>query len=540
MTLKIKGTSITETSIIDSITYERNYQSYNALSKSINRLKDDLITLGYYDTEELDRKKTEDNIFNIQLKLGNRYKKIQLNITSKESLQFYLKKAGFSTKEDQVVIGTAFAKALLEQLTIIAANNGKPFSVFQIRNISRANDSTLRGTLFTKEDTTRYINKVIVEGYEKMPTSFLKRFANLKSGTPFNRQKLLEKQKALNNLPFVAVKKDLEIQFTKDSTNLYLYLNKQRNNSFDGFLGFSTDETTNSLKLDGYLDLVLRNNLNYGESLIINYKSDGDDQSQLRVSTDLPYLLGSPLGLNAELYLFRKDTTFSETTQEASLYYQASPRIRINGGYKYKTSDNLLEANDAINNIDDYVSNRGTLSFTYKQLSANVLFPEQRFFKAQGEIGQRTSDILTEDQLGLDLIARNIFNLNNKNAIYIQSASQILFSDSYVTNELYRFGGITSIRGFEENSIFANLYSVLNTEYRYVINSSLYIHSVLDAAYFENELVNAKNKLISIGFGAGLNTKAGLFKVNIANGKTEDQQFKFSNTKVHLQLIARF
>ncbi|RMB62805.1 hypothetical protein EAX61_04290 [Dokdonia sinensis] len=539
LNLKILGYTDIETEIIDSLSYQRKHQEYQSISQTIEKAKNDLVALGYYDTKEIDRKNFTDNTYSVRLHLGNRFKRIILLIDELSSLPSYLKGTGYPIQENWIDVETAFAKALLEQLTIIAANKGKPFSSFQIQNISKRNDSILQGELKITEDTIRNINNIIIQGYDKMPMSFIKRYAGLKSGTLFNRQKLLEKQEAINNLPFVTVKKDLEIQFTKDSTNVYLYLNKQRNNSFDGFLGFSTDET-NNLILDGYLDLVLRNNLNYGESLILNYKSDGNDQSQLKVSADLPYLFGSPLGVNAELYLFRKDTTFSETTQQASLYYQASPRIKINTGYQYKTSDNLLDIPGLTSNISDYTSNRGTLSLTYAELSSNVLFPERRYFFAQGEMGQRNTTDFSEQQLSFLTVARNIFKLNDTNAVYIQSATQILFSDSFVTNELYRFGGITSIRGFEENSIFANLFSVLNTEYRYTINPGLYVHSILDVAYFENELIDAENELISFGFGAGLNTKAGLFKINIANGKSDGQEFKFSNTKVHLQLQAKF
>ncbi len=43
--------------------------------------------------------------------------------------------------------------------------------------------------------------------------------------------------------------------------------------------------------------------------------------------------------------------------------------------------------------------------------------------------------------------------LNSKNSIFIKNQSYYLQSDSYVINELYRFGGINSIRGFNENSL---------------------------------------------------------------------------------------
>jgi Outer membrane protein len=113
-------------------------------------------------------------------------------------------------------------------------------------------------------------------------------------------------------------------------------------------------------------------------------------------------------------------------------------------------------------------------------------------------------------------------------------------SDTFITNELFRFGGITSIRGFDENSIDASFFSVLNTEYRYAFNASIYMHSIIDIGYFENQVFLQKEKLYSFGIGLGLQTKAGLFKLNIANGNSNKQDFEFSNTKIHISLTSRF
>jgi len=141
-------------------------------------------------------------------------------------------------------------------------------------------------------------------------------------------------------------------------------------------------------------------------------------------------------------------------------------------------------------------------------------------------------------QLNLD--AFNIFNLNNKNAIYLRTKGSYLISDSYYENELFRFGGINSIRGFEENSLFASLFSFINSEYRFQLSNSIYIHSIFDAGYFENKITDTQQKLFGYGFGFGILTNAGLFKLNYANGKTEDSNFKLSNSKVHLSLTANF
>ena len=154
--------------------------------------------------------------------------------------------------------------------------------------------------------------------------------------------------------------------------------------------------------------------------------------------------------------------------------------------------------------------------------------------------GDRTNDLGNLKQSIYNLDTYKIFNLNNKNSIFTRLNGAILTSDDYLDNELFRFGGINSIRGFEENSLVANLYAVINTEYRYRLSNSLYVHSVIDAAYFENQLTNSKEKLFGFGFGLGLLTNSGLFRLNYSSGKTENRQFKLSDSKVHVSLTATF
>jgi hemolysin activation/secretion protein len=143
------------------------------------------------------------------------------------------------------------------------------------------------------------------------------------------------------------------------------------------------------------------------------------------------------------------------------------------------------------------------------------------------------------NQLQYLLKTSKVFNLNPKNSFYIQLQVQGIDSDTYLFNELIRFGGINSIRGFEENSINASRLGVLASEYRYQLSPSLYVHTIIDAGYFETPIVSDQ-KLYGFGFGFGLLTDAGLLKFNLANGQVENQTFKFSDSKIHLSLRATF
>ncbi len=254
----------------------------------------------------------------------------------------------------------------------------------------------------------------------------------------------------------------------------------------------------------------------------------------------MPYLFKSPFGVGAELTIFKRDSTFSTTDQQFRLHYQAGPNLSLSTGYRAYESSNLLDEVIVGSTVLDYNSRYVLVGASYQKPQIQNFSPIKTRIELNGEIGNRENDLGKQDQFRVTGRLSHIFNLNLRNSIYLNSETSVLSSDDYLTNELFRFGGINSIRGFSENSIDASLFSVFNTEYRYLFNATTYIHSIIDLAYFENNVLNLSEELYSFGLGLGLNTEAGIFRFNIANGISKDQQFKFSNTKIHISLSSRF
>jgi hemolysin activation/secretion protein len=130
--------------------------------------------------------------------------------------------------------------------------------------------------------------------------------------------------------------------------------------------------------------------------------------------------------------------------------------------------------------------------------------------------------------------------LNKRNSIALRNQTFVLQSSSYLTNELFRFGGINSVRGFNENTLQANFVSALLSEYRYTLSNTLYLHSVFDYGYFQDQTTNINGNLLGIGFGFGLLNKNGLLNFVYANGTTNDQAIKLNNSIVQISLKTIF
>jgi hemolysin activation/secretion protein len=102
---------------------------------------------------------------------------------------------------------------------------------------------------------------------------------------------------------------------------------------------------------------------------------------------------------------------------------------------------------------------------------------------------------------------------------------------------------MSSIRGFAENSLQGNSINLLLTEYRFLANQNLYLHSILDYGLYQDQTSpeNKKfNNLISVGIGIGILTSNGLLKLTIANGTINNSNIKFYNSILNLSYNVKF
>lgn len=488
--------------------------------------------------------KTNDSTFATNFTKNNKTNFVSIRNWKLLSKKIQKKAAPVSTNKTPVFKIEAI-KSLMKSLNQGYSENGDPFNSIRLDNLKQQRD-TLYADIIIKTTKKRTIDSLVINGYKKFPVSFLKYYSGIKKGTVFNRTKIKSQTELLNSLPFASNERSAEILFNPVQTVLYLYLQKKNANNFDGFLGFSTDEESGDLTLDGYLNLNLINNLNFGEEIALTYKSDSEEQQLFQLNLKLPYLFKLPLSLEASLEIFRQEDEFSSTEQKIGFSYAFSQKLETLLGYKNIESADLNENENLVSinqNFDATFINSET-RFLVRQDSK--LFPYKTRVIFSSELGNRKQGDVTQFKLGLNF--QQIFQLNTRNSIYIANNAQFFQSNNYLANELYRLGGILSIRGFEENSLRASLYNVLNTEYRFQLNNTIYVHSIIDFGYLDNqaprttgsdETVGSEN-LSSFGVGFGMITKAGLFKLNYANGRSSSIPFEFNNSKIHISLTAFF
>ncbi len=540
LTLSIKAEKPISKGIMDSLQMKTTFKDFNSLKNEADTLYLKFQRMGFIESELLSLTKENDSSYLANFSLGKKFHHIKVFYLNEDFTKKELQQVSSEVEGPYFILPFEKISLSLRKLTALRNQKGNAFARVKLSDFEKDENENLSATLVVENGNVRTVDSIVVKGYEKFPRTFLKYYAGVRKGKIFNQKKLVAQNENLNGLGFVSAVKPPEALFRRDSTTVYFYLEKQNNNLFDGILGFATDEETQKLTFNGYLNLELNNNLNYGEQLLINYKADGKEQVNFRAKLTLPYLFNTPFGLSGELKIFKRDSTFITTEQQIRATYQIDPRSTVYAGYKGYESSNLLDEAIAGIPIEDFRSQFFIVGGSYIKSQNRKLFPVKTGVFLDAGIGSRKKDGMSESQLGVETVLNNIFNLNYRNSIFIQNQTSALFSENYLVNELFRFGGINSIRGFNENSIDASFFSIINTEYRYQFNDGIYIHSIIDLGYFENDTISIKQNLYSFGFGLGLNTKAGLFKFNVANGNAQDSDFSFSNTKIHISISSKF
>ena len=532
--LKIEGSSDKENNTIDSITYSPTHINLKSINSEINNLSEKLLKLGYIESIIIENKRVTDSTFKAQFSLGKKTDSLYifLNKQSKEDLKTLI-----VLKSDTIKLAFKEAESFLNKIVNDLENKG--FSLAKIKLINfRKIGNSLFAELKADIGFQRQVNDIVVNGYDKFPKGYKANIKRLYRNKTFNQENLKKIYSDFEKYRFVSQTKYPEILFTKDTTKVYVYLEKSKPNKFEGFIGFSNDDQKD-VKLNGYLDLLLVNTLNSGEEFSLYWKSDGNDQKTFNIALELPYIFKSRFGLKGNLNIFKQDSTFQNTKTAIDLGYYFNYNSRVYLGYQSSESSDIQNTNNS--SISDYTNSFFTTNFEFTDFKNNdFLFPEKTRINIKAGYGTRISKLETNKQLFFNIDLKHNLYLDDKNSFNIKSQNYYLISDQFILNELYRYGGITSIRGFSENSLQANILTSIMTEYRYLIAPGIYAHTITDYAYFEDQTSSNKGNLLGIGFGFGLLTKNGLLNLIYANGSANNQEIKLSNSIIHISFKTNF
>ena len=347
--------------------------------------------------------KLNDSTFYFKYNLGKKINlaRIYIGIKSQENV------AGiYSIKNDTLIIPYEEIEAFLNATLKKLETTGFSMAKVKLVNIQKTKDF-LSADLSITTEIKRQVNDIVINGYDKFPEGHKKNIIRLYRNKVFNQKNLDKLYNDFEKFRFVKQSKYPEILFTKDSTKIYVYLEKTKPNTFDGFVGFTNNENKKVI-FSGYLDLVLNNILNSGEKLSLYWKSDGQDQKTFNLGMELPYIFKSPLGIKAELNIFKQDSTFQNSKTAINLGYYFNYNTRFYIGYQATESSDIQNVNSST--ISDFNNSYLTTTLEYVDFkNDDFLFPEKTSFDLKIGTGKRDAKLISDNQFFGSLFLKHNF-----------------------------------------------------------------------------------------------------------------------------------
>lgn len=541
---------------IDGINKTGSFKDSLSRGFFLNRLVDSLQREGYL-TAFIHSKTFSRDTLAAQVKTGERHHWIVLRRGNLDRDAFL--KKGF---EEDIFRGRPFdfndLKKLFYEILDEAQNSGFPFASVRLDSIVSQENSIGAAIDFDPGPFITF-DTVQVTGTSKIQPLFLSRLLGIVPGGVFSQKKIDRSKDILKNLPFVQAVGEPQLSFQNQEARLYLPLDDRRINSIDGIIGVLPNQTAdNRILVTGQFDLALYNVGGRGRNYQLNWQRLSQYSQNLRIAAEEPMLLGSMIDLKASFSLLKEDTTFLNRDFRVDFGYKVSPAFSF-GFFSRRQAGNLLSVaqwaeSGLFPDFADFRYNSYGISMAWNRLD-DVFWPRQGWF-AEYESGIGNKKLLQNTglpasayqdvdprstQYYVTAVLERHVEVSPRWGILMRASAGDMDSRNLFLNDLFRLGGLRSLRGFNENFFFANRYVYANFEPRYYFDKYSYFLLFMDMGRIQNKRIAGDlEKPLSFGGGLSMETDGGVFSFIYALGQSSSQLLGFDFSKIHFGYTGRF
>jgi hypothetical protein len=447
-----------------------------------------------------------------------------------------------------------------EKILTYCENNGHPFASIKLDSIKISGNS-ISACLNLQKNNLIKIDSIVNRGKAKISSVYLQSHLSIKNGDLYNESLVKKIGTRIKELPFVREKIPFRVLFPGENAKVELFLEKKNASQFDGIIGLLPDNTTGKILLTGNAHLKLNNSFNRGEMFELNWQRLQVQTQDLKIHFVYPFLLKTPFGIDAAFHLYKKDSTYLEVNPNFGIQYLLPGGNYIKAFVNFKQMTLLSTSGlQNVTTLPPYADiNSSLYGISYKSEKLDYRLNPRKGYSILTTIGAGNKTIkknpnldatvysglkLNSAQYSAELNAELFIPIKNRSTIKLGNRSAYLQNENLFQNELYRIGGLQTLRGFDEESIYASAFSIFTVEYRYLFEENSNIYFFGDGAYYENQSISFTGDRYDtpFGFGTGISfeTKAGIFSINYALGKQFNNPINLKAGKVNFGIVNYF
>lgn len=564
----------TDSALIQNLNYQPFFGSENERQTEM-----DNVLLGFYSqgflTATYLNKQIEDSILTVTLALGQPYKWVHLdrgNIRPEVFADAGFREVNFLNKPFTEV---GFTK-LMDGLLSYYEDNGYPFAEINLDSIT-VKEEGISARFNVNKHRLITIDSIQIIGNSTLKRNFIYNYLDIHPGDMYSEAAIKKIDKRIRALPFIKLIVATRVFFYEKGARIILAIDDKKADQVDGIIGFAPNTNTSSAKerllLTGELHLKLQNILGSGKAFELNWRSFLERSQELNTRLQWPYFMGTKAGLDLGFELLKFDTLYLNVNTDLGVQYLFNGTDNAKF-YLNTLSTNLLSVDTTTirntrklpstsalrTNIYGVQINRQNLDYRFnprsgynlkldvgigkKRIRRDSKIAQVKFNEGNGNYTVYDSVELVSTQYRLGINFRYFFPVKLRSTFMAAVDGRHLVSNQIFFNELYRFGGLKTLRGFDEQSIFASSYTILTLEYRYLMGENSFFQVFWNGAYYEdrNEQQTSTVRDTPYGFGAGLNfeTGSGIFTIAYALGTQKNNPIELRAAKVHFGIINYF
>lgn len=439
-----------------------------------------------------------------------------------------------------------------------AENQGLPFAKMKIDSLS-VKDSLISGVLIFDAGPRITWDSLGIAGESKTKVQYLQQISGLAPGEVFSQKKLQNATQTIRRSPYFSIVGNPELTFQTQQAKPIFTIQDRRVNVFDGVIGLLPNENEpGKVLITGEVDLQLYHLGGKGRDFSLNWQRLNIQSQSLEIMAKESFVFRSPLDISVGFSLLKQDSSFVNRSLELDFGYRISDDGYLNFFTKRKAGD-LISSEDISLGMDfpssiDYRWNQYGIGLDWNRLDSPI--SPRRGSRIQGTFSLGNKRILQNTGLPEELYAgleessaqyqgwfsgeKHVF-IKPAWGMWIRGVGGFLKNQNLFLNELYRIGGLKSLRGFNEKNFFAKSFGYLNLEQRLFFDQNSFLTVFADLGIIENPYNSPKiDRPYSFGTGINLDTDGGLFSFVLAIGKSSTQPLSFSYSRVHFGYLARF
>ncbi|RYY12236.1 MAG: hypothetical protein EOO36_17810, partial [Cytophagaceae bacterium] len=416
--------------------------------------------------------------------------------------------------------------ALQERILTEAENQGYPFATVGLDSV-RLEGRDIAGRVVLKRGPAVAFDSIEVIGTSKTKKRFLTKYLQIFPGAPYSQQRLDAAAVLLRQLPYVRLRAEPEVRFARGRARVYLLLDERSSNQFDAIVGLLPNPGTGGgFQFTGDVNINLRNLRGGGKQIGLQWRKVDAATQSLDANYLHPNFFGTPLEVGTTFNLYKQSGNYLTIRPRVQVTYPTARAGRLTFFAEQLSSRLLLDSlayTQVSTALPPYVdSETNSYGLAYSRINLDDLFFPHRglFVTVQGGAGTKTirrnasisealySNVnLRTTQYSFSARAERYWALGRQSVVLARLRGEGLFNQQYFLNDLFRLGGLNSLRGFSENQFYTNAYGVGTVEFRQFTGPEGYVFLFVDQAVlqaYQSDLTLSRSLDQPTGLGTGI------------------------------------